>query len=132
MGNRRIKTFLLSLGVAVVSKEPHIFSLFHTLKYVLHTTYFKYTIKAISPSFNKPCCMNVRIWRHALEPLALKGVSPQKYAIRYIGREQWTQLIQVFHYIKYISHGHIGLCYRYTGAYPPPFPFSCICAFMNT
>ena len=66
--------------------------------------------------------MNVRIWRHALEPPALKGVSPQIYALRNIGRATiGLAYTSFFHYIKYISHGRLGPCYRCTGAYPTPF-----------
>ena len=68
--------------------------------------------------------MNVRIWRHALEPPALKGVSPHIYAMHHMPYRKGTMdfnLYNFFHYIKYISHGHIELCYRYTGAYPNTF-----------
>ena len=66
--------------------------------------------------------MNIRIWRYAPEPPALKGVSPQIYAIRHIGRATiGLAYTSFFHYIKYISHGRLGPCCRCTGAYPRPF-----------
>jgi hypothetical protein len=105
------------LGVAVVSKEPHIFSLFHTLKYVFYETYFKVHKQGHKPYFNN-CCMNVRKWRYAPEPPALKGVLPQIYAIRHIGRETIDSAYTSFSLHKvHISWPHRPLLHVPRGLY---------------
>ncbi len=70
--------------------------------------------------------MNVRKWRYAPEPPALKGVLPQIYAIRHIGRKTIELAYTSFSLQKYISHGHIGPCYMYPGVYTNTFSFTLI------
>ncbi len=62
--------------------------------------------------------MNVRIWRYAPEPPALKGVLPQIYAIRHIGRETIDLAYTSFSLHKvHISWPRRTLLYVHRGLY---------------